>query len=92
MYLVIRCAGCRVFTYVDRFQEWKLCPVCGETIEISRAPVYLEVEDYRVADQVVGQLEKYLHQERKKDLSDEELCQLRAQYAEWVRAQGQESH
>ncbi|MDD1719905.1 MAG: DUF1922 domain-containing protein [Methanoregulaceae archaeon] len=91
MYLVIRCGGCRVFTYVDCFQEWKLCPVCGEAIEVGKSPVYLEVEDYHVADRVIQQLEKYLHTERKKDLSDEELSQLRLQYAEWVREQGQES-
>ncbi|MBS1193960.1 MAG: hypothetical protein H6R28_360, partial [Methanomicrobiales archaeon] len=52
MYLVIRCPGCRTFTYVDRYQRHKLCHVCGETITVARATVYLEVRDYAEAESV----------------------------------------
>jgi acetyl-CoA carboxylase beta subunit len=74
LYLVIRCGGCKSFTYVDKFQQWKLCPICGATIEVMRAPRYLEVEDFRVAESIV-------------DLTAEEREQLRATYAEWIRNQ-----
>lgn len=86
MYLIIRCGGCRNLTYVDRYQEWKLCPVCGETIRTSQAPAYLEVEDYEVAERIIRQLEKHLQQTRKKDLSSEEIQSLRQQYADWIRS------
>jgi hypothetical protein len=86
MYLVIRCGGCRTFTYVDRFQQWKLCANCGETIDVRRATVYLEVEDYNVAESVVAQLEEHLHRTKKKDLTREELETLRKQYAQWLRS------
>jgi hypothetical protein len=87
MYLIIRCAGCRTFCYVDRFQQWKLCPVCGEVIEVRQAPAYLEVGEYKVAERIVNKLEEYLHQTRKKDLTPEEIRSLREQYAAWVRGQ-----
>jgi hypothetical protein len=87
MYLVIRCGGCKTFTYVDRFQEWKLCPICGATIEVKRAPQYLEVEDFSVAETVVNQLEQHLHKTKKKDLTHEEREQLRSKYAEWIRGE-----
>jgi len=86
-YLVIRCGGCKTFTYVDHFQEWKLCPVCGATIDIQKASHYLEVEDFTVAENIVAQLEQHIHKTRKKDLSHEERQQLRARYAEWIRGQ-----
>jgi hypothetical protein len=85
MYLIIRCGGCRTFTYVDRYQQWKLCPACGETINVRKAPAYLEVEDYTVAEQIIRQLEAYLDCNKKRDLSPEELQALRHQYAEWIR-------
>lgn len=86
MFLIIRCPGCRTFSYVDRFQQWKLCPVCGEAIEVAKAPAYIEVDEYRVAERIVSQLEDYLQRNRKKDLSPEELAALREQYAEWLRS------
>ena len=46
MFHVLRCPGCSTFTYVDRFERWKLCHVCGEVINAKRAPVYLDVRDY----------------------------------------------
>jgi hypothetical protein len=85
MFRIIRCGGCRTFTYVDRFQEWKLCPICSETIDLRRAVTYLEVEDYRIAERVVAQLEQYLHDTKRADLTPEERKELREQYAEWLR-------
>ncbi|KUG21031.1 MAG: DUF1922 domain-containing protein [Methanomicrobiaceae archaeon] len=86
MYLVIRCPGCRTFTYVDSFQRWKLCHVCGEAIDVNRVPVYLDVNDHRDAETVVNQLQAYLQQAGKRDLSAEELEKLRIDYANWVRS------
>ena len=86
MYLVIRCPGCRTFTYVDRFQQWKLCPVCGEATDVRKAPVFLEVDDYGMAEKIVGQLEQYLHRQKRHDLTTEEIAELRRQYACWLRA------
>ena len=85
MYLVIRCPGCRTFTYVDRYQRWRLCPMFGEAINVGRAPVYLDVDDFLDAEQMVEQLESYLHRTGKKDLSEQDIQQLRARYAEWVK-------
>jgi hypothetical protein len=85
MFRIIRCGGCKTFTYVDRFQEWKLCPICSETIDLKRAATYLEVEDYQTAEKIVAQLEKFLQETRRKDLTREELREIRAQYAEWLR-------
>jgi len=85
MYLIIRCGSCRNFTYVDRYQEWKLCPTCGEAIRVRQAPAYLEVEDYAVAEKIIRELESYLERTQKKDLSLEEKESLRHQYAEWIR-------
>jgi hypothetical protein len=86
MYLIIRCGGCRTFTYVDRFQQWKLCPSCGETISVARAPVYLEVEEFTMAENIIRQLQRHLDSSRKKDLSPDEITELRHQYAEWLRS------
>jgi len=85
MYLIIRCPGCRTFGYVDRFQQWKLCPVCGEAIEVREAPAYTEVDEYKVAERIVLQLEEYLHVHRKNDLNADEIRALREQYAQWIR-------
>ncbi len=86
MYLVIRCPGCRSFTYMDHLQRWKLCPVCGEIISSQKTTVYLEVEKYTEADQIVMQLEQYLKKINRGDLTDEEIASLRATYARWVKA------
>ncbi|HON81326.1 MAG TPA: DUF1922 domain-containing protein [Methanoregulaceae archaeon] len=86
MYLIIRCGGCRAFTYVDRFQQWKLCPNCGETINVTGSPVYLEVEEFTMAETIIRQLQAHLDTRRKKDLSPEEISALRHQYAEWLRS------
>jgi hypothetical protein len=86
MYFIIRCpGGCRTFTYVDRFQKWKLCPFCGHAYEVSRAPVYLEVEDHREAEHIVRQMERHLHATKKKDFSDEEKAELRHHYTTALR-------
>jgi len=85
MYSLIRCPGCRTFTYVDQFQRWKLCHVCGEAIDVAHAPVYLEVYDYQEAESIIAQMERYLTSSRKTDLSTEERESLRAQYARWVK-------
>lgn len=85
MFLIIRCPGCRTFGYVDRFQQWKLCPVCGEAIEVRQATAYMEVDEYQVAERIVTQLEEYLHRNRKKDFSPDEIRALREQYAQWIR-------
>jgi hypothetical protein len=47
--------------------------------------VYLEVADYVEAEHIVRQLEKYLHTMKRKDLTPEEMEDLRRQYATWVR-------
>ena len=85
MYLVIRCPGCKTFTYVDRYQRWRLCPMCGEALNVGRAPVYLDVDDFLDAERVVEQLESYLDRTRKKDLTEQDLQRLRARYTEWVK-------
>ncbi len=82
MYLIIRCPGCRAFTYVDRFQRWKLCPVCGHAHEVSKAPAYLEVEDYTEAEHIVKQMEKHLQTAKKTDFTQEETVELRHHYTE----------
>lgn len=66
MCLVIRCPGCRTFTYVDRYQRWRLCPICGEAINVEKVPIYLDADDFLDAECVVGQLESYLHRTGKK--------------------------
>lgn len=86
MYLVIRCPGCRTFTYVDPYQHWKLCPVCGEVIDATRVPVYLEAEDHRDADEIIRKLEIYLNETGQDDFTDDEKMQLRSEYARWVRS------
>ncbi|MFA5332691.1 MAG: DUF1922 domain-containing protein [Methanoregula sp.] len=85
MYLIIRCPGCRTFSYVDRFQKWKLCPKCGHAYEVAKVPTYLEVADYTDAEHIVKQMEKHLHAYKKKDFSMDEAEELREHYAEWFR-------
>ena len=81
MYFIIRCpGGCRTFTYVDRFQKWKLCPVCGHAYEVAKAQAYLEVEDHHEAEHIVRQMERHLHTNKKKDFSDAEKEELRHHY------------
>lgn len=81
MYVIVRCPGCRTFSYVDRFQRWKLCPVCGQAYEVNRVPAYLEVEDHVEAEHIVRQLQQYLQNMKRKDLTPEEIDDLRRQYA-----------
>lgn len=85
MYRVIRCPGCQTFTYADRYQRWKLCYVCGEVIDIIKAPDYLEVQNHDDAEHIVKELEEFLHSTGKQDLSGQEKDKLRQEYARWVR-------
>ncbi|WFN35271.1 DUF1922 domain-containing protein [Methanogenium sp. S4BF] len=84
MYLIIRCQNCSTFTYIDPFQKWKLCPVCGETMQRNSVPEYLEVTDHHEADAVIAELERYLQQNKRTDLTVEETEKLRAAYARRV--------
>jgi 23S rRNA A2030 N6-methylase RlmJ len=86
MYRIIRCPGCLTFSYVDRYQQWKLCPRCGEAVNVQQATAYLEVEEYFMAEQIIRQLERFLDRSHKKDLSPDEIAALRQQYADWVRS------
>lgn len=85
MYVIVRCPGCRTFSYVDRFQRWKLCPHCGQAYEVSRVPAYLEVQDYVEAEHIIRKLEQYLQTMKRNDLTPEEIEDLRRQYALLVR-------
>jgi len=91
MYLIIRCPSCSTFTYVDRFQKWKLCPQCGHAQEIARTPAYLDVEDFHEAEHIVKQMQKHLHANKKKDFSPEETAELRHHYTEALRKRGRSS-
>jgi hypothetical protein len=86
MYTVIRCPGCHSFTYIDRYQKWKLCHNCGEVIDVGRAPVYVEVESHRDAEEIAGELGAYLQSCGKQDLTPDEKERLRAEYARLVRS------
>jgi acetyl-CoA carboxylase beta subunit len=92
MYLIIRCPSCRTFTYVDHFQKWKLCPVCGHAHEVAKAPAYLEVEHYLEAEHIVKQMEKHLHTTKKTDFSPEETAELRHHYTEALRKKAKGHH
>ncbi|MHC1627080.1 MAG: DUF1922 domain-containing protein [Methanoculleaceae archaeon] len=70
---------------MDKYQRWRLCPRCGEAIDLRRAAVYLEVHDHREAESIIEQVEEYLAASQKKDLSEDELTALRARYARWVK-------
>ena len=86
MYLVVRCPGCRTFTYMDKYQKWKLCPVCGATIDMRKVQVYLDVQKAGEAEAVSCQLQKYLEENKKSDLNDDEIKTIREEYAGWVRS------
>lgn len=86
MYLIVRCPGCLTFTYMDKYQKWKLCPVCGETINPSRVQVYLDVRKPGEAEAIAIQLEKYLHDNKKKNLTEKEIQKIREEYAGWMRS------
>jgi len=83
MYQILRCPSCRVFTYVDQFQKWKLCPACGHAYEVCKVPAYLAVNDYHDAEHIIRQMEKHLHSHKKKDFTPEETEELRRHYSEW---------
>lgn len=89
MYFIIRCPSCSTFTYVDRFQKWKLCPQCGHAQEVARTAAYLDVEDFHEAEHIVKQMEKHLHANRKKDFTPEETAELRHHYTEALRKRKQ---
>jgi len=90
MYVIIRCpGGCRTFTYVDRFQKWKLCPLCGHAYEVAKAPAYLEVDDHHEAEHIIKQMERHLHTHKKKDFSAEETAELRHHYTAALRRKKQ---
>lgn len=88
MYLIIRCPSCSTFTYVDRFQKWKLCPQCGHAQEVARGPAYLDVEDYHEAEHIVRQMQKHLLATKKKDFTPEETAELRHHYTEALKKRG----
>ncbi|MCX6693364.1 MAG: DUF1922 domain-containing protein [Methanomicrobiales archaeon] len=87
MYRIIRCLTCREFTYVDQFQEWRLCPVCGEAIAVLHARSYLEVHDHSTAEHIIRQIEDYLKKMNRKDLSPAEVTAIRAEYSRWIEQQ-----
>ncbi len=86
MYHILRCPICTTFGYVDRFQKWKLCPVCGHAYEVVKQPAYLDVADYREAEKIVAEMDKYLHRTKRKDFTAEETEELRHHYANWLRS------
>jgi hypothetical protein len=69
---------------MDRFQKWKLCPVCGETMKRNSVPAYLEVADHHEADAVIAELERYLHENKRTDFTVDETERLRAAYVRRV--------
>lgn len=71
---------------MDKYQKWKLCPACGATIGLNQVQVYLDVKKPAEAEIISRQLQKYLHEKKKKDLSEEEIEQIREEYAGWVRS------
>ena len=85
MYLILRCPICKTFAYVDRFQKWKLCPVCGNAYEVARVPAYIEVQDFHEAEKIVAEMQKYLQRTKRKDFTPEETEELRHHYAVWLR-------
>ena len=88
MYLIIRCPSCSTFSYVDRYQKWKLCPQCGHAQEVARGPAYLDVEDFHEAEHIVKQMQKHLQATRKKDFTPEETEELRHHYTEALKKRG----
>jgi len=92
MYLIIRCPLCVTFTYVDNFQSWKLCPTCGHAYEVSKAQMYLEVEDHHEAEHIVRQMQKHLHSNKKKDFSAKEKEELRHHYTTALKQRRHHQH
>ena len=86
MYLILRCPGCASFTYVDKYRQHRLCPVCGEIIKVRGTPVYLEVRDYHQAEAIVSELGKYLRKNKRNDLTLKEKEKIREEYADWMRS------
>ena len=86
MYLIVRCPGCLTFTYMDKYQKWKLCPVCGETISPGRVQVYLDVKKPAEAEAIAIHLQKYLQENKKKNLTSDEIKKIREEYAGWMRS------
>ena len=71
---------------MDKYQKWKLCPVCSTTIDLSRVQVFLDVKKPGEADVIACQLQKYLQDNRRKNLTEEEIDKIREEYAGWVRS------
>lgn len=84
-YWVVRCPSCHQFTYTDKYGKWKLCPVCGEVISIAKSPVYLEVNDFSEAEDLIKEVERYLSHTGRLDLTREEVELVRQKYTEWLR-------
>jgi len=84
-YWLIRCPNCRRFTYTDKYGKWKLCPLCGETINVSDVPIYLEVEDFSEAEGLIIAVESYLSRTGRIDLQPEEVALIRDRYTEWLK-------
>lgn len=85
-YWVVRCPNCREFTYTDKFGKWKLCPVCGEVISLSEVPVYLEVNDFSEAEELISAVHRYLQHTGRVDLHPEEVALVRRKYSEWLKS------
>lgn len=83
-YWVIRCPNCREFTYTDKYGKWKLCPVCGEVISLSKTPIYLEVDDFSEAEELIAAVQRYLSHTGRIDLHPEEVGLIRKKYLEWL--------
>ena len=84
-YWVVRCPNCHQFTYTDKFGKWKLCPVCGEIISTERVPIYLEVDDFSEAENLISAVEQYLARSGRMDLLPEEVALIRDKYQEWLK-------
>jgi len=84
-YWVVRCPNCRQFTYTDKYGKWKLCSLCGEIINISEVPIYLEVDDFSEAEGLIRAVEDYLIRTGRMDLRPEEVALIRNRYTEWLK-------
>lgn len=84
-YWVVRCPNCRQFTYTDQYGKWKLCPVCGEVIQISKVPIYLEVDDFSEAEVLIKEVERYLARTGRLDLTADEVDIVRTKYLQWLK-------
>ena len=84
-YWVVRCPNCRQFTYTDKYGKWKLCPLCGEVINVSQVLVYLEVDDFSEAEVLLHAVKDYLDHTGRLDLRPEEVALIRERYTEWLK-------